>query len=66
MPPVPEHADDRLADRGALDYRADEIDKALRLRPLAKQLGPSQFLERDQIGGCNRLFEVSEKCRSRG
>ena len=58
---VAEHAEDGDADGRPFDDRAEEIDKAVRLRPLAIQFGLGQFPERDQIGGCDRLFEVAEK-----
>ena len=61
---VAEHPEDGDADCRSFDDRGKEIDIAERLRPLEIQFGLGQFPEGDQIGGCDRLFEVAEKCRS--
>ena len=58
---VAEHSEDGDADRRALDHRGKEIDIAERLRPLTIQFGLGQFPERDQIGGCDRLFKVAKE-----
>jgi hypothetical protein len=60
---VAEHAEYGRADRRPVENRADEIDQALRLRPLTIQFGLAEFSKRDQVGGRNRLLDVSEKVR---
>ena len=60
---VAEHAEDGRADRRPVENSADEIDQALRPRPLTIQFGLAQFANRDQVGGRNRLLDVAEKVR---
>jgi hypothetical protein len=63
VPLVAEHAEYRRAERRPVENRADEVDQALRLRPLTIQFGLAEFAKRDQVGGRNRLLDVSEKMR---